>query len=505
MSDNRVFARDLSPKVLSSVNVALQSDASLAPERLGELLVAVESKGGQNKLAGDAIKRILRGALMIRGFEPASGGAQSDLNVIARICEPFMHRQLDAPEFEKARKKFINDFRKVAERFESLSKVIPQKEWTTSPKMKKLMDSVMKPVMELICGKANNLDSSALPEVIKKALLSIDKYVIAWFQKSGTGKPADLLSARKNALIGFLATRSLSYVWLTKAKEEKSIDEAHLTRLISYMNSYVSSEVNDFVTDVLLKQTEQPTEARKYIEVMTNKSTLKSKPSVPKLALGFGTPLAGEKVLSARSRAPISTSRLAEGNAPTDKAAEKKAKEALMKMRVERAILVDKIAKESGIDKIDHNFYQYVKEIVVKTAKRGFDNFKNDPVKSLIKYADKYYAKIENHKQVKDGLPAKVRSALDAYSLKLLKDGLPAEFKTALETNSLKSISNPFEEQDHEVKSSSDTPSEEQDHEDKSSSATPSVKSLMDEDSVETEHSDETEIETESSEDDKQS
>ena len=88
-----------------------------------------------------------------------------------------------------------------------------------------------------------------------------------------------------------------------------------------------------------------------------------------------------------------------------------------------------------------------------------------------------------------------------------MKDGLPAEFKTALETNSLKLISNPFEEKDHEVKSSSDTPSEEQDHEVKSSSDTPSVKSLMDEDSVETERSDEIEIEieTESSEDDKQS
>ncbi len=142
----------------------------------------------------------------------------------------------------------------------------------------------------------------------------------------------------------------------------------------------------------------------------------------------------------------------------------------MMKMRLERARFVDKMAKESGLDKIDHNFYQYVKEIVVKMSRRGFDLFKADPVNSWIKYADKYYGKIENHRQVKAGLPVKVRNALDAYRLKL--------------------IGNPFAEEVQPVASSSA----------KSSSNT-----AREEESSATEPSDESEVRTESSENEKQS
>ena len=332
------------------------------------------------------------------------------------------------------------------------------------------MDPVTGPVVDLICGMANTLDSSALPDQVKKLLLSIDKHVIAAFEKNGTGKPADLLSARKSALIGFLSTRSLGYVWMVKTQTEKSINDADLIKLIGYLNSYVSIQIDKFITNLLLAQTEQPTEARKYIEVLTRKSTLITKPSMPKLILAAGTPLAGEKVLSARGVSTSSEVSPSGNQSKTEKAAERKEKEALMKMRLERARFVDKIAKESDLDKIDHNFYQHVKQIVVKMSKRGFDHFKTDPIKSWIKYADKYYAKLENQKQVKLGVSAKVSTALHAYGLKL--------------------IGNPFEDQGDEVKPSK---------------GTDSIKASNADDSVETEPSEETEVETESSEDSRHS
>lgn len=449
MVDNRVFSTDLSAKVLSSLNLALQAGADLAPERVGELLVAVESKGGAIKLEGAAIKSILRGALLIRDFEPMSGGTKTDINVIKRICEPFMFRHLDTPELEKARKKFVGDFDKVAGKFDSLSKKIPPKEWTKSSDMKALMDPIMDPVIELVCGKNNTLSASALPDQIKKVLVAIDKYVIDWFQKNGSDKPADLYGARKSALIGFLSTRSLGYVWQTKTKDEEAIDDGHLTKLIAYMNSCVSTQINEFVLNIMVTQPAQPVEARKYIEVMTSKATLKSKTVVPKLALASSSPLAKDKVLSPRSLAPSSAR-----SADSDKAAEKNRKANLMKFAVERARLVDQLAKQSGLTDIDYKFYQYLKETVVKMSRRGFDHFKQDPIKSCIKYADKYYAKIENHQQVKEGKPAKVRNAFDTLRLKQVGNPFEEEGKAVPSTLAPKADEAPAVEDSSETEPS---------------------------------------------------
>lgn len=462
-----MFAKDLSVKVLSYLSAGLQSEGGLAPERLGELLVAVESKCGDHPLAGDAIRRILRGALVVHDYSSPSGGDAEDINVIVRICQPFMFQSLDTPELEKARARLLSEFRKVADKFEQLAEEIPQKEWVRSTRMKNLMDPVMAPVIGLICGEGNSVDSSALPQAVKKVLLAIDKQVILWFGNKGTGKPADLLEARKNAVIGFLSTRSLGYVWLTKSKQEKGINESHLTRLMSYMNSCVSSQIDEFVMDLLLTQPDQPVEARKYIEVLTKKSALKSKPSVPKLALATG---AGAKMLSPRAPGAPGTPRTATVSTTSKKAEEKKAKAELMQMRVARAKHVDKLAEDSGLMGIDYGFYQHVKGIVVNMSRRGYDHFCQNPTESLMKHADKYYAMIQNHQQVKNGVPEKVRNALRALALH--------------------SIGNPFEDAEGDAGTTASPPV--------AARAAPAPK-----ESSETESSDETEVETESSEDEK--
>lgn len=468
IKDNRVFASDLSPKLHASLWAALQAEAGLSPEKLGELLVAVESKGGANKLEGDAIRRILRGALQVRDFSLPSGDSR-DINVIKQICEPFMFRHLASPALEKARKKFISEFDKVAGKFALLAQEVPQKEWTRSDRMTKLTGSAMGPVVDLICGKENSLDSSALPDPVKKLLMAIDKYVIDWFGKNGTGKPADLLEARKSALIGFLSTRSLGYVWLTKSREEKAIDERHLTLLMAYMNAYVSKGIDGFVMDLILRQPDQPVEARKYIEVLTKKSGLKSKPTVPKLALGKG---ADAKMLSPRLTGISATSRADAGSTTPVKAEEKREKERMMKMKLERARLVDRLADASGLKDIDYPCYQYVKDVVVNMSRRGFDHFQQDPAKSFVRHADKFYARLENHQKVRDGLPDKVRNAFQALALRM--------------------VGNPFEDDGAEALRTPAPPSVRRPATEKEESST-------------TESSDETEVVTESSEDGKRS
>ncbi len=461
---NTVYANDLPPRVLSYVNLSLDKSGSLAPERIGELLVAVESKGQKIELRGDIIKRIMRGKAVINDFEPGSGGGKTNFNVIASICEPYMLREITTDELEKKRKKFAVDFKKIEQNFIKLIDETPKNEWQKSSRITDLMGPVMKGLEQIVCGEKNNLDTSALPDTVKKLLLSIDKHIIDWYQKNGTKKPADLYSARKNALIGFLATRSLTYVWKNHLEVEGVLERTVLTKLMAYTNSYLSTRLDSFVTNILLSQSDQPTEARKYIEVMTNRVTLKSKASVP--TLKFGEALTGKGILSPRTPlTPVSQGSETD-KAKVAKTAEKAEKIKLMKMRLEHARFIDDLAKNAGIDQIDYQCFQYVKDVVVKMSERGFDNFKKDPIRFYKKYTNEFYKDLKNKKRVDAGLPAKVINALDAYSLRL--------------------IGNPFGEVgDEPVKGVQ--------------SNTKAVTSKETEKSSETEPSDETEIETESS------
>lgn len=452
------------------VDASLQTGAQLAPDRIGELLVAVVSKGGTVKLAGDRIKSILRGGLMIHDFQPASGGDKKDVNVIKSICEPLMFRHLNTPELEKSRKKFIAQFAKVAEKFEVLQAKVYPKDWIKYSPLKDLMDPIMKPVLDILCGTENTLDSSKLPDPIKTLLLSIDKHIILWFEKNGTGKPADLHLARKSALIGFLSTRSLAHVWYTKSIEENTVDSKQLVLLLKYMNSVVNAQIDAFVTDILLTQKDQTFQDRKYIEVLAKGKMLISKPSVPSLALGER--LAGRGVLSPRAIRP-SVSGSAKSDQPSVGSKNgQEEKKRLMKTRTLQAEFIETLADQVSLKQADAKYYDYVKQIVIKMSKRGFDNFQKNPVKFLEKYAADFYADIMNHEQVKAGRPEKVKNALDALKLKL--------------------VGNPFEE----------------DAEDDIRSVPSATKASVvqeTEKSSETEPSDESEVKTESSEEEKNS
>ncbi len=450
----------MSDKLRAALGAGLQSEGGLSPEKLGELLVAVESYGGTKPLVGDSLHRILRGGLVVRGYLPSSGGASKDVNVITAIHLPFLMRHLDTPELEQIRKKWVARFGKVKDEFYALTEEMQTKQWMKSPPVRNLMDPIMKPVITMICGKDNTLANSGLPDGIKKLLISIDKSVIAWFKTKGSGNLKDLLEARKSAMIGFLSTRSLGYAWMFITKEKKELDDQHLSKLLAYLNSYVSTQMDAFITDILLSQPDQPKEVRKYIEMLTGRSNLKFRPSVPNLKLAGSSALTGPRLLSPRP-ASASTTHSADDNGPAGaKKAEKEAKTALMKMRLERAQLVDELARAAEIDKTDYQCYLDVKARVIGLEKRGFANFKNNPLKYLLAYVDEHYGKPENREKAKQGLPDQVKAKLYA--------------------GSLKTMGNPFEDADEPVSATT-------------SSRTPSVRREPSEESSATESGDDTE------------
>ncbi len=418
--DDRTFATQLSEAVLSSVSAGLQSNSLLKPQTLGKLLVAVESKGGHEKLTHDKIDRVLRGGLVIHDFHPLSGGKAISVNVIESFCEPFMRKHLRSPALEQARTKFLHDFDKKAEKFERLSAGIPPKKWTSSSELQALMADVIQPVMELICGKDNSLETSQLPEHLKKLLLSIDKQVINWFEQSGTGKPRDLFNLRKNALINFLATRSISAVWLNLAKEKESYDRKKLVNLFQFLTSHINKKIDSFVFDLLHQQPDQPMEAKGFVRSKISPIQLKSKPTMPKLDLGSTLSSVGGQVLSPRSTGLSAQRRLAElGRSATVKE-KREAQKKEMKALVMRAQTIDRIARESGLVDLDYRCYQDLKKSVVNMSERGYDHFQKNPLESCIKYVSKFYEKTENRLKTNSATPDKIIKALQVLAFKAI-------------------------------------------------------------------------------------
>ncbi len=374
-TDDRVHATDLGSNVLSIANAGMDHSAVLSPDSLGLILVAVQSKDGKLKLEGDRIKHLLRGALKIHGFEPSSGGSAVDLNVVTTMSEPFMRYHLGTPEIDRV-----------------LETVWAA--WLKAPN-----DEALKPAIDLICGEQRSLKSSGLTEPMKRLLLSIDRNVILWFQKNGTGKPAHLFSARKNALVAFLSTRSIAYVWMNKLVEKtrgKPELKHELTALIQQLNSYIAKQAGGFLHDVLLSQQDQPNSARRYIEVLDGGHTLKSKPSLPVNNSSSSTGSSWERLLSPRG--------LQASNA------ERATKEKETRQRLVQAKFADALAVAIGLDKLDPACGLHMKEKFSTMARRGFDNVLKNPVAYALKFVDEFYELPKNRSKAE--LSRKVAEAI---------------------------------------------------------------------------------------------
>lgn len=390
-----VSSTDLPPKILAIANAGLSSNALLAPDKLAALIVAIESKGRTLMLTDHHIKHLLRGPLKIHDFMPSSSTKPFHLNVVEKFCKPFMAMHLSAPEYEKTRMTLWRSYQNSAGTGADSDKASGARQLSDAQR------KLLQPVLNLICGEKRNLDSSRLPEAMKQFLLSIDREIIGWFEANGSGQPADLYAARKNALISFLWTRSLGAEWADKLVTENRHDPAAIKlipSLIQELTSLVASGAGDFIHDLMLSQNPQPKAARHYVERLTGKLTLKSKSSMRALQLSEEQTTSWDTLLSPRrlSRPVV----------------DPEAKEKEVRRRLEHARYADVLVRASGIDKLDNAFCLHLKEKFSQMGKRGFDNVRSDPITYAVKYVDKFFLTPDRRSPSQSDLPGQLKAAL---------------------------------------------------------------------------------------------
>jgi hypothetical protein len=426
---------------------ALSNKGVMEPENLGKLLVAVESNEARTKMVEGNTDTILRSGLRIESYQ-ASGDNPVDINVIEQMCVPFMRAHLKTPEYAQILGQMTREFDKVADEVNELCSNLRPAQMVKNPTVSKLMQPVVTAFADKFCGKERCLASSALPDPMKRLLVSIDKEVILWFEQSGSGQPRDLYDARRNALVNFLSTRSIMPIWMAEIKE-KYPDPGQYQKMTAYLNSYMAHAIDDFIMDVLIAQTEQSSSQKGYVERLAGRKSLltKGRPSKLDLAvpssvlrtekslqfMGGGTP---GLALSPRARF---------ASADDEQTAQKLAKKKDMERRTERAKLVDRVASESGLGGLDHPLCMHIKENIVQGAARGFDNFKRDPISTFIGYAKKWYEQPENAKIARSDVPGKVLEGLERARSKF-----PADPATTFRRLNLEMPSNPFDDGDED-------------------------------------------------------
>ncbi len=429
------------------LGAALSNKGVMAPENLGTLLVAVESNEGRTKMVEGNTDTILRGGLKIESYQ-AAGGNPVDINVIEQMCVPFMRAHLKTPEYAQILGQMTREFDKVADEVNELCSNLRPAQMVKNPTVSKLMEPVVTVFADKFCGKERCLASSGLPDPMKRLLMSIDKEVIRWFEQSGSGQPRDLYSARRNALVNFLSTRSIMPIWMAEIKE-KYPDPGQYQKMTAYLNSYMAHAIDDFIMDVLIAQPEQSRPQKGYVVTLAGRKSLLTKDRPSKLDLAVpSSVLRTEKSLQFMSGGTPGLAlspRARFASVDEAKTAQKLTKKKAMERQTERAKLVDRIAAESGLSGLDHPLCMHIKENIVQGTARGFDNFKRDPITTFMGYAKEWYEQPENAKIARSDVPGKVLGGLERARLKF-----PADAATTFRRLNLEIPSNPFDDGDED-------------------------------------------------------
>ncbi len=402
-------------------------DHSNYAEQLGELLVYVESHGGAAPLSSTSHTNILRGGLRIQGYTRTSGGKLEDVNVITQFSQPFVKELLWKGESERVRQQIIHDFEKLEGKIAALNKEgeeLPISVLLKHPEFLRLMKPLEDTFIDYVCGPERTLASSRLPDPVKQLLLSIDKHLIEWFEQCGTGKPKDLMALRTNALVGYLATRSVSVVWREHCGEDLGggdLGAAKATeryaRLFPHLNKVASYKFADLVMDIINTQPAQPKQTLEYVRAMQSpRQLVQKKVPAQKPAVSTHSVLQRGKTLNASSSlvSPRSSDTTNVSTAKATKEAERKLKEEKMRYQLERAKFADQIISKAGLKSLDSRFMQKLKEMIVDMSRRGFDNFRRDPILYCQRYATEFYAHGGNVQKAGKGMPDRVQDALGA-------------------------------------------------------------------------------------------
>ena len=255
----------------------------LGYELLAKQLIFAESCGYQEPLAGSKVDSILRGKVWIREKKDISGHetplTDAD-NAIIQFAEPFMAHYFDTKVMSGRLAEVTENYHGVAKTARALYQQNAYN-FGKDEAVKKLMEPVIAPVVDYICGEKNTIASSKMPAPVLAMLLSLDEEVQEWYKKNGSNDPAELLKARQKALISFFGTRSFMPDYSNSLLTPKEgTPEGFYQPLTKFLNTYLNTRLEAFLKTVI----DCPKDVRDRIKREAH--IVESRPVLPKSEKG---------------------------------------------------------------------------------------------------------------------------------------------------------------------------------------------------------------------------
>lgn len=321
---------DTVPDPANSSKTKLVPVFNLPPKQIATLWVGLESNFGREKLTGEKMDKPLRDKFGIKNLRLSDVSVIPEINFIAHILKPFIEKEFGSKAFEKVRLEVRDKFNTFASVGNEVLLETQKDKNAKESTIQNLafmtqFESVIMPLVELICGADRKLESSSLSRRFKDFLLEIDRSCTEWAETQGkmaaghamAGKlkggdwekayalanvtapdpasstadalekyqlalaekcrhaPAALFALKKAALVGVLFNRALLENWVSKFHaESQDPQEAgqpwvkHKAKLNGTLGHYTSFKFDDLFIDIMASQPQQLEGFKEYLAPM---------------------------------------------------------------------------------------------------------------------------------------------------------------------------------------------------------------------------------------------
>jgi hypothetical protein len=373
------------------------------PSDLGYLLVEVQT-GGFNLPISEFSqgKPFLRAGLQVLNFQASNGTTYDSINLITAFLEPMAKKTFNTSECNEIRKLLEKKYLPIATTMAATAKDMRPKEMQQSEKIRILMDPVIRPLTNWVCGENENLDDSRLPQDWKSLLLGIDDAVVQWAKKSQSSDLRAIKRLRSEALVAFISTRGLMIAWgedLQSFGAKEKIDQGKFT---SYINSYFSHRADKFIIDIMLSRKDLvgdkfDSEMRNYLKVLVGQKMLINKSSKENAAgrrsLIKSKTLQSTKAPSVSGSTTINDESITLSPRMREKVEVEKTREIKQKQNIfQRQKYVRDFSKLAKLAEISPEFFKaFQAHVVNDMSNKAYQKFEKDPVRYCQQYLVKFY------------------------------------------------------------------------------------------------------------------
>lgn len=401
----------------------------MKPAELAKLLVAADSMQYQTHLSKSKADSMLRANTQILG---SLNKDAEPVNVNDTYLVPFMKKYFDTPGVIKMLDAVLENYCEQSDQIHALYKKTGNaRDFARSDEAAALLVPLIKPIINFICGKDMSLESSGFPKPVLELMLAVDEEIIIWFEKNGSGDPADLDTARKNALTSFLGTRSFMGPWTTSLTDDRSKPDRFYQPLVGYLNTYLNLQIKNFTSKLMNATPEQKRIISKQAAIIDSRaasSGSKSSAAVNALAEKLREPEKPEKkggflnFFKKEEKAEVTSPRGKKETEVMHSPRRQLKRGDTLQESANREVTLEKnrskfIAQFSRTYKLEQNldFLRHFKESVLNMERAQYKDFKADPLKYCITCLEAYTMRF----LVRDGSTQTQISALISLSLEL--------------------------------------------------------------------------------------